>query len=213
MFKTITQMQKETGLTRQEILRICHLNLPAFKTSERGRWKIDEDKFKAFLTKRMGKFLLIVFLFIMMLSPVAAHAKTVTGSNSLAGYSKIANKFYSAGHRLYSQEDLGLLADVMYLENYCNGEYVMLLTGSVVLNRVASKDFPNSIREVLYQKGQYATAGQLGKCDTPDSVRELAKRLLMFGSILPSNVVFQSMQKNLGRKIYTVINGEYFAYG
>ena len=208
-------MQKETGLTRQEILRICHSSSsPAFKTSERGRWKIDEDKFKAFLNKRMGKFLLIVFLFtLMMCEPVAAHAETVTGSHSIGGFGKTLEDFYKAGGKLYEEEELSLLSDVMFLENYCNGEYVMLLTGSVVLNRVASKDFPNSIREVLYQRGQYATAPRFGKVDTPESVKELAKRLLMFGSILPSNVVFQSMQKNLGRKIYTVINGEYFAYG
>lgn len=205
-------MQKETGLTRQEILRICHsTNSPAFKTSERGRWKIDEDKFKAFLNKRMGKFLLIVFLFIMMLSPVAAHAETVTGSHSIGGFGKTLEDFYKAGGKLYEEEELSLLSDVMYLENYSNGEYVMLLTGSVVLNRVASKDFPNSIREVLYQRGQYATASRLGKVDTPESVKVLAKRLLMFGSIAPHEVVWQAMSKQ-GRGIWYEENGEYFCY-
>ena len=107
--------------------------------------------------------------------------------------------------------DRELLAAVMYLENYNNGEYIMLLTGSVVLNRVKRAGWPNTIYDVLSQKGQYATWKDIGKKDPPAEVYALADKLLTEGSIAPENVVYQAMFKQ-GSGLYHVENGEYFCY-
>lgn len=89
---------------------------------------------------------------------------------------------------------------------------MQLYVGSVVLNRVASSNYPNSIRSVIYQSGQYACTwdGNFDKTPT-QSVIANAQRLLENGSVLPSNVVFQS-QFPQGSGVYAIVQGEYFCY-
>lgn len=57
----------------------------------------------------------------------------------------------------YTDEDLDLLARIINAEAGCDWipDWVQRMVGSVVLNRVNSEHFPNSIREVIYQPGQY----------------------------------------------------------
>lgn len=126
-------------------------------------------------------------------------------------WNKTYDAFIRSGESLYSLEDRDLLAEVMYHENYCNGDYIMLLTGSVVLNRVKASWFPNDIRGVLYQKGQYATVPKFYTTKIPKRVYDLAEHLLICGSHAPDKVVFQSMHPNLGTVWYEE-NGEYFSY-
>lgn len=133
------------------------------------------------------------------------------GGKPIGGFNKTYDSFIKSGGEFFSQEDRDLLAEVMYHENYWNGEYIMRLTGSVVLNRVESPYFPNTIKEVLYQKGQYATVPKFFTKKIPDEVYRYAEELLVFGSIAPKKVIFQSMYPNLGTVWYTE-NGEYFSY-
>ena len=118
----------------------------------------------------------------------------------------------------YTDEELELLANVMYHENYWTGRNweerceAMLLTGSVVLNRVNCPWYPDTVREVLYQKGQYATTGKFYTEPVPEEIYALAVQLLTEGSIAPENVLFQSMYENLGSGTYRTICGEYFNY-
>ena len=95
----------------------------------------------------------------------------------------------------YTEEDLDLLARVIYAEVGCTWipDWVQRMVGSVVLNRVNSSYYPNTIREVIYQPGQYAPTwnGSINK--TPDA-RTIAnaRYLLENGSICPANVVGQN---------------------
>ncbi len=95
----------------------------------------------------------------------------------------------------YSEEDLDLLARVIYAEVGCTWipDWVQRMVGSVVLNRVNSSYYPNTIRDVIYQPGQYAPTwdGSINK--TPDA-RTIAnaRYLLENGSICPANVVGQN---------------------
>lgn len=119
----------------------------------------------------------------------------------------------------HTEEDIDLLADVMWLENGHTGDTeeenreCLILTGAVVCNRVKSGEWGgDTIREVIFAKGQYAshTKNNIGKCDTPEWVRDLAKSILTFGTNVPEYVVFQSMQPKLGTR-WKVIDREYFA--
>ena len=58
----------------------------------------------------------------------------------------------------YSDEDLYLLARVIDAEasDICTNEHKMC-TGQVILNRMNSNKYPNTLREVVYDKGQYAS--------------------------------------------------------
>lgn len=119
----------------------------------------------------------------------------------------------------YAQKDVELLANIMYLENGSTGKteeenrQVLILTGSVVINRVKSGQWGgNSIEKVLYSPGQYAvdTKNRIGKVQIPDYVYDLARDLLAYGSNIPDYVCYQSTQKDLGY-IWKVIDNEYFA--
>jgi len=116
----------------------------------------------------------------------------------------------------YTQEDVNLLAEVMYHENWSTDpeHLAAYYTGAVVLNRVKSKDWPDTIRDVLYQKGQYSTTKKFFTAVIPEECYEMAEDILKNGtSDVPENVVFQSMNPKLGKKIWKSLNGEYFAYG
>ena len=66
-------------------------------------------------------------------------------------------------------------------------------TASVPVNRVASAAFPNSLEEVIYQPGQYACTwdGNFEKTPTEEDY-EIARDILLNGSKLPENVVYQA---------------------
>ena len=106
--------------------------------------------------------------------------------------------------------DLRLLAEVMYHENGMNGRYCMYLTGAVVINRVLHDRYPNSVHEVLYQKGQYATTGKFFTKTIPTEVYEIAREVLMYQAYdVPRNVIYQSMHKSYGSGIYKAIPSSY----
>ena len=63
--------------------------------------------------------------------------------------------------KLYTEENLLLLAQLLEAENGSGKDETVYLTGVVVLKRVKSKDYPNTIKRVITQKGQYSTASKL----------------------------------------------------
>lgn len=95
----------------------------------------------------------------------------------------------------YSQEDLDLLSRIIYAEvgAVWVPDWVQQMVGSVVLNRVSSSYFPNTIREVIYQPGQYSPTWNGSISKKPDA-RTIAnaKYLLEHGSICPKNVIGQN---------------------
>lgn len=121
----------------------------------------------------------------------------------------------------YSEYELDLLARLIHQEAGSDWipDDVQLWVGSVVLNRVDSELFPDTIHDVIYQSGQYAPA-ITGSIETPASDRALqnARYLLENGSVLPSGVVFQSCFVQ-GNGIYTTYADDilqtttYFCYG
>lgn len=114
----------------------------------------------------------------------------------------------------YTQEDLELLAHVIYAEagsDYCTDE-MRYGVGSVVLNRVEDECFPDTLYNVIYQKGQYQCTwdGNINK--TPDErAYRIAMYLLNNGSIFPSDVVYQAEFKQ-GSGVYSKIQNIYFCH-
>jgi hypothetical protein len=82
---------------------------------------------------------------------------------------------------------------------------MMLYVGSVVLNRVESDEFPDTIYEVVFQTDplQYGPTkdGSYYEEPTPEAV-EAAEKLLEDGSVLPADVIYQSNE----------ILGEYYTH-
>ena len=92
--------------------------------------------------------------------------------------------------------------------DWCTDE-LQLMVGSVVLNRIASDRFPNTMEEVIFQKGQYSVTWN-GAYEQEPTERTVAnaKYLLLNGPTIPSDVLFQA---NFPQgKTYKLVQGVYF---
>ena len=103
-----------------------------------------------------------------------------------------------------------LLASLMEAEAGVCSDACVYAVGSVVLNRVKDKHYPDTLREVVYQKGQYACVAN-GTIDRGYSTRtlEIAWELLAFGSTIPKAVVYQAEFRQ-GTRLWKKIDCEYF---
>lgn len=59
----------------------------------------------------------------------------------------------------YSDSTLKLLASIIFCESGNQPYEGQVAVGAVVMNRVRSDAFPDTVREVIYQKGQFTPAG------------------------------------------------------
>lgn len=112
----------------------------------------------------------------------------------------------------YSEEDLYILAHVLSGEAQNCPDEEQLYVGSVVLNRRLNPQFPNTIKGVVFQKGQYACTWDGNYYREPTERNWAnAKKLLEEGSVLPSNVIWQSSKKQ-GKGVYIKTKWHYFCY-
>ena len=114
----------------------------------------------------------------------------------------------------YSREDVELLAEVIYHENWhTDPEHLAAYyTGAVVMNRVHSDDWPDTIKGVVYQKGQYAVTKKLFTVELPAEVYEMAEKILKNGTPdVPENIIFQATFRQ-GSGTWKKVNTDYFCY-
>ena len=112
----------------------------------------------------------------------------------------------------YSQDDLYVLSHIIYAEAGNQSDECQLAVGSVVLNRVKSDKFPNTIYGVVFQKGQYSPTWNGAYYKEPsDRAIKNAKYLLENGSVIPVGVVYQA--EFIQGPIYKQIGNTYFCYG
>lgn len=171
--------------------------------------------------KRLIAMILTVFMFMTLSIPGAANYEANTDYMELM-IQAVMNGDVEAGtqaeqargekitalglpYEEISFDDLLLLSRVIYREagsNWLSEEWKMSV-GEVVLNRVASPEFPDTIREVVMQPGQYGGRTKEFKYLKPSrTCTEIALRLLSGERILKeSSVVFQS-NKHLGSGVF-----------
>lgn len=167
------------------------------------------------LAKILAVLMLILIIVELKGCAKEAHAGTITGETQLGGVSLFRQKIIDKGEELPEMEDMRLLANVIYFENWHTDpeRLAAYYTGAVVLNRVASKHFPNTIKGVLYQKGQYVTTKKFFSVELPAECYELAKNLLIHGAPdVPKRVIYQSTHREFGSGVWKEINGEFFNF-
>lgn len=114
----------------------------------------------------------------------------------------------------YSKEEHELLAAVLMAENGADwvSDRTVYLTGCVILNRVNSEYYPDTLEGVIFQSGQYACTwnGGLYKYPTSDRCYMIAEELLMNGvpEEIPKNLLYQA--EFVQGKVYEKIDGTYF---
>ena len=168
------------------------------------------------LTKLMFIVVMVLIITTFVQCEKDAKGAVITGEKHLVGMPVYLEQLEEP---VYPYE-IQLLAEVMYHENYVNGEEVMYYTGAVVMNRVRSKEFPNTVKKVLYQNNprQYSTTDKFFTKDIPESVYHLACKVAKGTSDVPSGVLYQAMfrQGEIWKAIpssYSSKDVEYFCYG
>ena len=98
-----------------------------------------------------------------------------------------------ASTQCYTDEELYIMSHVIFGEAGGYTKELQIAVGSVVLNRMNDPRFPNTIKEVVFQEGQYACTWDGNYDRQPDQQSiNVAKFLLENGSQIPSNVIFQA---------------------
>lgn len=105
------------------------------------------------------------------------------------------------------------LAQLMYAENgAAKDDECVLLTGIVVMKRMKSDKYPNTLEGVISQEGQYSTY-QTGRidCEPDERCLEIAEEILRFNlqKYYPDNLVFQA-EFPQGSKTFKQFDHEYF---
>ena len=122
----------------------------------------------------------------------------------------------------YSQEELEMMALVIYQEaggDACSDE-TRLMVGTVVMNRVADKRFPNSLYGVLTQRAQYGRLHWTGltwpaRANNPSEAKAVARayrcaeRILLGERVLPEDVIWQA-EFIQGTEVVAYQDGMYF---
>ena len=112
----------------------------------------------------------------------------------------------------YTEEDLDVLAHVICGEAQSSPDDEQLYVGSVVLNRKNHPSFPNTIKGVVFQKGQYSCTRDGNYYREPTERNWAnARTLLENGSVLPPNVIWQSGGKQ-GKGVYLRTKWHYYCY-
>ena len=116
----------------------------------------------------------------------------------------------------YSEDDLFYLAAAVCREAGGESEEIQLLVANVIMNRVNSSLYPNTIYEVLTQYKQYGTMWKYGISfpdwadqKVKDQCYSVAKRILEGEKYCPENVLFQA-EFEQGSGIFKQFGDDYY---
>jgi hypothetical protein len=111
-----------------------------------------------------------------------------------------------------SEEDLRLFAKLLWLE--CRGESYegQQAVAEVILNRLVSPDFPDTIRGIVYADGQFPCTDDIPTATPTQTQYEAIENALKGPYILPMEVIFYAKFKE-NRNFWGQIGDHYFCYG
>lgn len=145
-----------------------------------------------------------------------AKEEETTKAKSTSSKKKSSSK--KSTKKNYTDNDLYCLAAVIYNEAGCCSDHVQKMVATVVMNRVASKMYPNNIYAVLTQKYQYGMMWKYGVSFPKGASQKLIDRCYKNAKIIleghrecPSNVLGQAEFPSL-HGVYEYTEGIYFSY-
>ena len=149
----------------------------------------------------------------------AAKSTWNEAQKAIAGYQKLAQ---------YSDEDIRILTTTVFHEAGHTTEQLRQYVAQVVLNRVEDSRFPDTVKGVITQPGQYSTkyatveaANAIQATDSKNGTCEDSVKAAMMGQVeMPSNVLYQanfSQGKGVWKSVYFnsgwYASTSYFCYG
>lgn len=120
-----------------------------------------------------------------------------------------SNRYYRAVSNM-SQAEKDLMAKIIWLESGNQSDEGQQAVAEVILNRVNNPRFPNTVTEVLYQRGQFTSVRALGRAK-PDARVYANMQAVLDGktNILADDVVYFS-RGALNNRVYKVIGAHTF---
>lgn len=94
------------------------------------------------------------------------------------------------GESYYDEDVLYWLSRIIYAESGNQSMAGKIAVGNVVMNRVSSSGFPNTIKEVLFQKNQFSPAMNGSIYRTPKESSVIAAKLVMDGAVVVEHALF-----------------------
>lgn len=125
----------------------------------------------------------IIYALVLTMTPLGAAALAGVGSEETEAETE--NIEETETEYPYSVDDFYELSHIIQAEaGYCSWD-MMIGVGSVVLNRVKSDKYPNTVYEVIHQPGQYSTVSWLASQVPTEECEEVTDYLLRNGSQYP----------------------------
>lgn len=123
----------------------------------------------------------------------------------------------------FTSAEVQMLAECVQCEAGVGNPVAQKYVCSVILNRLSSDKYPNTIEEVIYQKvggnPQFSVAynGAMDSVDLDDEVLLNTYRTIVYGSYLPDYVLYfysETVDENWVNtlNVYTTVEGTVFAY-
>jgi len=141
------------------------------------------------------------------------NAYMVQGAGVTAHMNALRYAYMNEPELLTTESEIDLLARAITAEQgYGADEMDYYMTGSVIINRIKSEKFPNSLYEVVFQSGQYqcVSNGHIDR-EYDDIAWEVAEELLTEGTQLNERIVYQAEFKQ-GSGVYEQRGRTYYCY-
>lgn len=116
--------------------------------------------------------------------------------------------YIQSGGSYYDEDALYWLSHIINAESGNQSLEGKIAVGNVVMNRVNSQEFPNTIYNVLYQKNQFSPASSGSIKRTPNDESVVAAKLVMEGVQVVPTALFFNMK---GMSSYASRNRDYVA--
>lgn len=120
------------------------------------------------------------------------------------------NAYIIVPHHSHSESDIDILAKLVWIEARGESDIGQQAVAEVVMNRVKHHAFPNTINEVIFQKGQFTDAAKISYVSATEKEYKNVKMVLNAETdILSDEVVYFSTAPQ-NNKIYKIIGNHYF---
>lgn len=121
--------------------------------------------------------------------------------------------YYQSIAETITQEEIDLVAKITWLEAGNQSMTGKRAVVEVIFNRVMASSFPDTIYDVIYQSGQFATAPNVANSKPTDEEYEAIRQVLNESEpILDGDVLFFSTMGFPNRTSYERIGGHTFCY-
>ena len=126
--------------------------------------------------------------------------------SSKSVYLTPTGNFIKSGSKFYNSKDLYWLSRIISAESRGEPLYGQLAVGTVVMNRVAHKKYPNTIYGVIFDGAQFSPAVSGSVYKTPHEKSVIAAKIILEGYRVNENIIFFHSISSSNTKYQNFVN-------